>query len=969
MHTKAQERIAYAQQNKLRTLDLSNCGLTTIPEQVFSLTQLTELKLGHWASFGKKNCNQISDIPPAISKLQQLKQLDLSSNLLSDLPSEISSLANLELLDLSRNKLSSLPDNIGNLLNLRLFDASYNQLSSLPESFANLQQLNRLGLNNNNLSELPSNFGKLYTLQRLDLGNNFFTELPSAISSLSNLLQLNLANNTIAHVSNSIGNLQALSRLYLNNNQLTQVPVALTQLSKLKRLYLSHNKLSELPETINELVSLQLLDVRNNELRILPAGVVNLAKLEYLDIRSNRLRTLPDNINALQNLQLLDVRDNFIRTLSDEIARLSNLQDLYLDENPIETPPPEIASRGLTAIRNYFKELNRAREKDYLYEIKLLLVGEGRVGKTSLSKSLTIPNYSLEDEQSTEGIDVLQWIIPKEELGLTKDFRVNLWDFGGQEIYHATHQFFLTKRSVYVLVTESRKEDKHEDFFYWLNIIRLLGANSPVVMVLNKCDQPTKELPIKEYQKTFGNIVAFSKISCLPEYRATINTLKNKIKQIIMNRDLLPHLGTPLPKVWVDIRSKLEQLKYEGYDYISYKRYLDICKKHYQDESNALFLSEFFHDLGVLLHFKDDVDLREMIFLNQDWVTTGVYKVLDNQRVKNKRGNFTDDDLQYIWQDSQYIDRRKELLALMKNEKFELCFELRPGQYLAPQLLPVDEISYNWNNSAQELRYEYRYQFMPKGILTRFIVKQNKYIHNSVNWRYGVLIAKNDTRALVKEEYFSKRINIKIEGENKPELLQQIIKTLDEINESFNNIEVEEMYPCQCQSCKTSENPHFYRKMLLKRYVVAGKPRIVCDKSLDSVYVREIMTTVEGIDAMAHEIVHADLPQIEELPTTGGALGSDSGDVSNTDATAEESTTKQEAVNGADDTSAPTQAAAANATKNKKSKIILRAIIYPILVLLLIGVAFMVFNGKVDWYALPVSAVIVVVSLVLTEGT
>ncbi|WP_347242416.1 hypothetical protein [Nostoc sp. FACHB-888] len=29
-----------------------------------------------------------------------------------------------------------------------------------------------------------------------------------------------------------------------------------------------------------------------------------------------------------------------------------------------------------------------------------------------------------------------------------REFRVNIWDFGGQEIYHATHQFFLTRRSL-----------------------------------------------------------------------------------------------------------------------------------------------------------------------------------------------------------------------------------------------------------------------------------------------------------------------------------------------------------------------------------------------------------------------------------------------------------------------------------------------------------------------------------------
>jgi internalin A len=33
---------------------------------------------------------------------------------------------------------------------------------------------------------------------------------------------------------------------------------------------------------------------------------------------------------------------------------------------------------------------------------------------------------------------------------------LNVWDFGGQEIMHATHQFFLTRRSLYLLVLSGR---------------------------------------------------------------------------------------------------------------------------------------------------------------------------------------------------------------------------------------------------------------------------------------------------------------------------------------------------------------------------------------------------------------------------------------------------------------------------------------------------------------------------------
>lgn len=842
-------RIANARNEQIRSLNLSNCGLTEIPDEVFELTHLTELKLGHWSDYTQQTRNQITRIPARILKLNNLKQLDVSCNLLDELPDEIGGLQHLQTLDISRNRISHLPFTINRLTQLRLLDAGYNHISTLPTAFAGLANLQRLGLGSNRLKELSPVFDNMPGLQRLDVSNNQLEALPASLCALSSLEQLALNGNHLKQLPAEFGKLLNLKRLYLNNNLLTGLSISFTELTQLQRCYLSSNAIETLPHNIQRLQNLQLLDINNNCLQNLPASIVQLNNLEYLDIRDNRVTHLPQGMENLKKLQLLDLRNNQLRTLPSEIAWLPNLQYFYINDNPVETPPPEIAHRGLGAIRHYFTELNKALEKDYLYEIKLLLVGEGRVGKTTLSKALTIPDYTLEDERSTEGIDIKEWIIPKEELGLSKDFRVNIWDFGGQEIYHSTHQFFLTKRSVYILVTESRKEDKHEDFYYWLNIIQLLGDKSPVLLVLNKCDLPTKDLPVKEYQRTFSSLAGFSKISCQPEYSATIQALKAKLRNIFTNRQLLPHLGTPLPKVWLDIRAELETLKKEEKDYISYKDYITICRKHYIDEEGAIYLSEFFHDLGIILHFQDDPDLKNMIFLNHDWVTTGVYKVLDNQRVKNKRGHFTDDDLEYIWQEEIYTNQRRQLLSLMKNPKFEICFELKRGHYLAPQLLPVDEPDFNWQPQSSALHYEYRYHFMPKGIVTRFIVKQHRFIHQNINWRYGVLIAYNNTRALVQEKYFDRKVSIVIEGENHQEMLEIVRNTLYDINILFNNIQVQEMIACNCEQCTQEVNPHFFPVQLLHKYIERGMNDIVCEKSLLETNIYQLLNTgFKGIE-------------------------------------------------------------------------------------------------------------------------
>lgn len=621
--------------------------------------------------------------------------------------------------------------------------------------------------------------------------------------------------------------------------------------NKQQTLNLTDSALDFIPEEIFELEDLVFLNLSNttycdddfkNKIISIPPNVKRLNKLKTFKMNNNSLTSISNEFCELESLKVLELENNNLMELPPELIKNKNLKDVKFSKNKFENIPPEIASKSIDVIRNFFKELE---EKDYLYEVKVLLVGEGRVGKTSLSKSLRDETYMLEDEQSTEGINVGKCILRKEEFSpcVRKDFILNIWDFGGQEIYHATHQFFLTKRSLYLLVTESRKEDRHDDFYYWLNIIKLLGDKSPVVLVMNKCDQPTKELPIKDYQDKFDNLYSFQKVSCKPERKHTLATLKDEIKSIVTNKVLMPHIGTALPKKWVDIRMELDKLKQEGKDYIPLSEYLSICKRHYRNQESAMYLSEYFHDLGVILHFQKDIDLRDTIVLNNEWVTKGVYKILDNQGIIDSHGRFNNDDLIKIWTEDKYKDKIRELISLMKNQKFELCFELGNGEYLAPQLLPVDEINYEWRSEDNNLQFEFKYKFMPKGILTRTIVKRNKYIYNNTYWRYGVLLEYENTRALIKERYLENKITIVLEGRHKRELLSIIRSTINEIHNDFNNIEVEEMIPCNCEECRKSNKPYFHKYSYLRRLQQKGLSAR-CQESLIEVKVASLIDDV-----------------------------------------------------------------------------------------------------------------------------
>jgi internalin A len=515
--------------------------------------------------------------------------------------------------------------------------------------------------------------------------------------------------------------------------------------------------------------------------------------------------------------------------------------------------------------------LKNLKNQIFLYEVKLIIVGQGRVGKTCIATALVDDNYVLHETKSTEGININRWIIPKEDIvkinpKIQRDFQINIWDFGGQEIYHSTHQFFLTKRSIYMLVTESRKEDSHDDFYYWLNIIKLLGDESPVFVVMNKCDQPTKDIPIKEYRESFTNIIGFEKISLQAEYKDKLNTFKSLIKEISSK---LSHIGNPLPKKWVDIRIEIEQLKLSGKNYITENEYFEICRKHYRNQEGALFLSDYFHDLGVILHFQDDLDLKDTVILNNEWITTGVYKILDDKSVIERNGRFNKSDLSRILSGEEYRYKIRELLSLMKNKKFDLCFELDNGEYLVPRLLPVDEIEHDWDSSPSNLRFEYRYKFMPKGILARLIVKMNSDIWSNLYWRYGVLLKYENTYAKVKEKYFENKITIEIYGENKRKYLFLIRKAIDSIHKDFNRITYSEMIPCICGECSSTNKPHFYSYNTLKKYELHQRTKITCEHSMEEVLVTTMTSNISNQNFSDEIIVFCE-NQNEKLFTSLG---------------------------------------------------------------------------------------------------
>uniref|UniRef100_UPI0039C61B32 COR domain-containing protein n=2 Tax=unclassified Anabaena TaxID=2619674 RepID=UPI0039C61B32 len=649
-----------------------------------------------------------------------------------------------------------------------------------------------------------------------------------------------------------------LRSLHLGSNQLSSLPPEIVQLTNLRSLHLGSNQLSSLPPEIVQLTHLQTLDLDNNQLSSLAPEIVQLTHLQTLYLDNNQLSSLAPEIVQLTHLQTLYLDNNQLSSLPGEIRQLPNLEKLDLRRNPVPIPPEILGPKDssllpgdLNEILDFYFRVQDPAETEPIYEVKFLIVGEGGAGKTSLAKKIKDESYQLQsDEKSTEGIEVIRWHFTQPN---GEDFRVNIWDFGGQEIYHQTHQFFLSKRSLYVLVADTRKENT--DFYWWLNVVGLLSDNSPVIIIKNEKQDRQCEVNERQLRGEFTNLKEV--LATNLDTNRGLAEIKDAIQLYISN---LPHVGTPLPKLWVRVRAALENY---SRNYISLDEYCHLCRvNNLTDRTDMLRLSSYLHDLGVFLHFQDDATLKHYVILKPEWGTTAVYKVLDNDTVKQNLGCFTRDDLENIWQDGEYAQMRDELLQLMM--RFKLCYEIpsRPGTYIAPQLLSIEQPDYNWDDT-NNLILRYSYDFMPKGILTRFIVETHPWIEQQkLVWKTGVILHKNQTRAEVIENYNQREIKIRVTGSRKKELMAVVTHELEKIHSSYERLQYQTFVPCNCDICKNLLIPHFYSLESLNRRFNARRYQIECENSYEMVDVRRL---IDDVLYSSEREYREDSPQVTKL--------------------------------------------------------------------------------------------------------
>jgi GTPase SAR1 family protein len=627
--------------------------------------------------------------------------------------------------------------------------------------------------------------------------------------------------------------------------------------------------LTSLPPEIGQFSHLQVLILSNNALASVPPEINYLTNLRQLWLNQNNLTSILPEISYLTNLEYLILSHNKLTFVPSELSHLNNLEFLDLSENPIRTPPPEIVIRGADAVLDFLREL--AKGSVNRYEAKILILGESGVGKTCLLDALQGKPF-LEERTTTHRIAVTPYQLPhpdKPEQTLT----FNVWDFDAAQISHSTYQLFMTKRSLYLLVWDTRSYPEQARPDSWLRKIQMLVPNAPVLLVTTHIEEHPADLDYDRFKAVYPQLAGHIGVS------SKENIGIEKLKKMIAREAVkLPVMEQQWPKTWVAVETALQE---NPNSYINLDEYTNICvQQGVSEEVAQTVLGGYLHDLGKILYYQDDDTLSNVIVLKPNWLTQAISRVLDTDLTYHNSGILAHTDLLAIWDKDEDGNPYKHVLYpcfLQLLSRFQMIYELespvptgKVTHSLVPFLLPHNppEDMPAWQvvlPDQPEIKMVFRLSnlVLPE-IMNRIIVHTYLYT-KGVHWRKGVHLSYEGHEARIElySEFYELWVQVK--GPTPGiffTILQHIIN--DRIlQRCFEGTEYTREIPCNChiQRDDIEACPYFYDYESLIEHLKHRKFSVECGISFENVSVFELLL---GFRDTTNALVASELQEIQE---------------------------------------------------------------------------------------------------------
>lgn len=677
------------------------------------------------------------------------------------------------------------------------------------EIIFSLKNLQILVLRDCNIRTIPSSISNLKSLYKLDLSRNSIKELPDEITKLTNLDEIRVNHNRLKNLPNDFGNLSELVWCYLNDNNLTTLPSSFRKLEIIDRLKLSNNKLSTLPDEFGALDSLVELYLKNNLLTELPTSMVSLENIDILTLEGNRFSI---DIDDLYGMPSIDIIRYIIKSSLTKTTTLN--------------------------------------------EFKLIVVGDERVGKTSIINRLLYNTYS-NNCQSTEGIDIINGT----KIG---DNVVNIWDFAGQEITHQTHQFFLSKRSLYFLVIDAQSEDNAFQIYNWLSTIKTFaGDDSPIVIIVNKIDCNKSYIFDEELYNSEFNIVnviySSAKNNSFQKNNGdfiNLNKLVNETSKKIAGLDFL------IPINWLDIKNHIESDCYVDKDIMELGEFENLCiDRNVSNFSDQKLLLSLLNQIGTVVAYVEHERLNIIQIINPTWLTNSVYKIIRSEKI-DIDGIIDKVVLDNIFCNQNHFKPRYIRWLMDLLIKFKLAFEIKNGKLLIPSKVNSNQPIYDKKSYNGGFSHRFKYHNpLRRTILSQLIVGLNDLIDEKSPsyWKRGVFIRNKKSKAVIVSDEFNNTIDVDISGQclSSIELRSKIINILKEINSD--KYHVDELVAIKENGVTLGYQDYDFLEDLthngIEEHIVPVRDPITNKKSSKKINIKQLLfgSHIEERDSFSHD--------------------------------------------------------------------------------------------------------------------
>lgn len=841
------------QLKNLKYLDMSYLRVNDSAIDVIDLSNLE--------CFLAKNSG-LTTLPDGFFCAKGLKYVDLSGSSIKRLPDNIGECINLEDIDLRGIEIKRLPDSFVRLTKLRYLDLSYTELEELPEDFFDChKELEYISFRNTHINELSPQISKLKSLRKIGWGNSELTQLPfEQLKGVPTLEYLDISNTALNIIPNnlceilpnlkgldlertSIGNsaITAISKLkkleYLNLKwtKLDCIDAQINSLEELKYLDCSETSIDSIPTSISGMCKLQVLNLNYTRINRLPVDLCELSDLVVLELENTAVTKLPHDIGKLENLQKFNISDTMIKVLPDSMRSLKNLKQLFLigmtinelpefvldynlefyssyhgypkdlqgifiDALTLITQPVSLFEQPRDIIKSYFEN-----EKETINTAKVILLGYGGAGKTyTLARILNNGKQEDYETNKTTGINIKSFYVNE------KSITINFWDFGGQEIMYSMHRCFLTEKTCYVIVIDTRRSDMNlmSQARYWLRNVSTFGSGSSIIILVNLWDDDLfRGIDSERLHQEFDGKIDIVSIIPISVKNASKEKFNHDLADKIFDTaNSLIGVGMQFPAKWSNIRTELQQLGLNGKkNYLSQDEYKTICKENGVTNNNEqIWLLNWFNDFGDCFSntYGYTGFVHDFKVLSPRWITNAIY-ILINQGfryveplvgegllsyskiedlLKEATGGTAEDIKGYSKEECKHI------IELMR--KFELSVKAfdKEGYEFIPALLPlVEPEQMRPFEYKQNIKYFLKYDYLPDSLLKRLMVRCFKERVAYMCWANGFTVknALTQQTAVLSADYQYDVLRIEIfsEGDTASNImLEYLLKIINELN-------------------------------------------------------------------------------------------------------------------------------------------------------------------------------------------